>query len=261
MPSRHSAAFNGSLVFAITIVAAYASALPGALRDGLGGGDLVLLVALGLAYIFIGSYGDHWWHRFGGPGPRLIYFAIQLVLAGAILYLCRVNGFMSLIIFPLISQAQASLSRWLALLVGALCVLTFGAVLYAVAGLGPTLTSLPVIIAGFIFVAVFTDVALREQVARGEVARLAAELRAANQKLREAAGQVEELATIQERNRLARDIHDSLGHYLTVINVQLEASAPADQSLLVEDGMTRDIEHDDTRSISMTAAVVAALLR
>jgi signal transduction histidine kinase len=34
--------------------------------------------------------------------------------------------------------------------------------------------------------------------------------------------QVAELATIAERNRLARDIHDSLGHYLTVIGVQLE---------------------------------------
>jgi signal transduction histidine kinase len=33
---------------------------------------------------------------------------------------------------------------------------------------------------------------------------------------------VEELATTKERNRLARDIHDSLGHFLTIINVQLE---------------------------------------
>ena len=33
------------------------------------------------------------------------------------------------------------------------------------------------------------------------------------------------LATTEERNRLARDIHDSLGHYLTVINVQLEKAS------------------------------------
>ena len=33
---------------------------------------------------------------------------------------------------------------------------------------------------------------------------------------------MEELATAKERNRLARDLHDSLGHYLTIINVQLE---------------------------------------
>jgi signal transduction histidine kinase len=35
-------------------------------------------------------------------------------------------------------------------------------------------------------------------------------------------GQVAALATATERNRLARDIHDSLGHHLTVIAVQLE---------------------------------------
>ncbi len=34
--------------------------------------------------------------------------------------------------------------------------------------------------------------------------------------------QVAELATTEERNRIAREIHDSLGHYLTVVNIQLE---------------------------------------
>jgi signal transduction histidine kinase len=38
-------------------------------------------------------------------------------------------------------------------------------------------------------------------------------------------GQVAELATAAERNRLARDLHDSLGHQLTVIAVQLEKAA------------------------------------
>jgi signal transduction histidine kinase len=32
------------------------------------------------------------------------------------------------------------------------------------------------------------------------------------------------MATIQERNRLAREIHDNVGHYLTVVNVQIEAA-------------------------------------
>jgi len=36
------------------------------------------------------------------------------------------------------------------------------------------------------------------------------------------AGQVERLATVAERNRLARDLHDSLGHHLTAASVQLE---------------------------------------
>jgi signal transduction histidine kinase len=36
--------------------------------------------------------------------------------------------------------------------------------------------------------------------------------------------QIEDLATVKERNRLAREIHDGLGHYLTVVNVQIEAA-------------------------------------
>lgn len=49
-------------------------------------------------------------------------------------------------------------------------------------------------------------------------------LEAANLKLTEYAKQIEALATARERNRLAREIHDSLGHYLTVVNMQIEAA-------------------------------------
>jgi signal transduction histidine kinase len=35
---------------------------------------------------------------------------------------------------------------------------------------------------------------------------------------------VEELATLQERNRIARDIHDSLGHSLTIFNIHIAAA-------------------------------------
>jgi signal transduction histidine kinase len=45
-----------------------------------------------------------------------------------------------------------------------------------------------------------------------------------HEKLRQYALQVEELAAIQERNRIARDIHDSLGHALTALNVQLQTA-------------------------------------
>jgi len=69
--------------------------------------------------------------------------------------------------------------------------------------------------AGFLFIIAFTRLAQSEQQARHQ-------LEAANQQLIDYAAQVEQLATIRERNRLAREVHDSLGHYLTVINVQLE---------------------------------------
>ena len=47
-------------------------------------------------------------------------------------------------------------------------------------------------------------------------------LTAANKKLRQYALKIENQATLEERNRIAREIHDSLGHSLTALNLQLE---------------------------------------
>ena len=64
----------------------------------------------------------------------------------------------------------------------------------------------------------------REQEARQRSERLLGELEASHRQLSAYAERVAELATLEERNRLAREIHDSLGHYLTAINIQLEKS-------------------------------------
>ncbi len=45
-----------------------------------------------------------------------------------------------------------------------------------------------------------------------------------HQQLQQYALQVEDLAAVQERNRIAREIHDSLGHALTTLNVQLQTA-------------------------------------
>jgi signal transduction histidine kinase len=66
------------------------------------------------------------------------------------------------------------------------------------------------------------QVVQRERSNRRRAEMLLSDLEASHIKLARYAEQVAELATIEERNRLARDIHDSLGHYLTVIGVQLE---------------------------------------
>jgi len=49
-------------------------------------------------------------------------------------------------------------------------------------------------------------------------------LTAANEKLRQYALKIENQATLEERNRIAREIHDSLGHSLTALNLQLETA-------------------------------------
>lgn len=68
-----------------------------------------------------------------------------------------------------------------------------------------------------VFAAVLTTLHVREQRARAELAEV-------NAQLRRYAAQAEELATTRERNRMARDIHDGLGHHLTVVQMQLQAA-------------------------------------
>lgn len=71
--------------------------------------------------------------------------------------------------------------------------------------------------------AAYVALALREERgARRRAEALLEEVRAAHRALAASARQAAELAALQERTRLARDIHDSLGHHLTAMGIQLE---------------------------------------
>lgn len=66
------------------------------------------------------------------------------------------------------------------------------------------------------------QVALQERNSRLEIAE--AELRRALDQERALNQRIEELAAIAERNRIARDIHDSMGHNLVALNIQMESA-------------------------------------
>lgn len=68
-----------------------------------------------------------------------------------------------------------------------------------------------------LFLQLLVDAAFQEQQRQEQLA-------AANAQLRNYALRIEDLATVQERNRIAREIHDSLGHALTVFSIHLEAA-------------------------------------
>lgn len=214
------------LVIVVVALAAYLPLLFDPNLASLPAGSLALLLSLGAAYLLAGTYGWCLVDRVGAPGGYALYFVVQIAIALAGSYLSLalpVGGFLWLLILPVTAQSLA-LPR-----VGtaAVCALALGGLTLILARFGGwagALQSLVSISAGVVFVLVFTQIALREQAAREEIERLAAELRLANHRLREYAVQVEELAITRERNRLAREIHDSLGHYLTVINVQLGAA-------------------------------------
>lgn len=80
------------------------------------------------------------------------------------------------------------------------------------------------LLAPYILTVLLTVAVLRQGEDRRRVQRLYEDLQAAHQELIDLHRQAREASITQERNRLAREIHDSLAHYLTVINVQLEAA-------------------------------------
>ncbi|MFZ5642878.1 MAG: sensor histidine kinase [Bacillota bacterium] len=102
--------------------------------------------------------------------------------------------------------------------------------------------------------------AKRERVNRLRVEKILRELEVSHRQLQDYAEKVAELATIEERNRLARDIHDSLGHYLTVINIQLEkAMAFRDINPQAADQAVRDAKRIAGEALQDTRRSVGAL--
>jgi signal transduction histidine kinase len=97
---------------------------------------------------------------------------------------------------------------------------------------------------------------------------LLAALEEAHRQLRVYAELVEELATTKERNRLAREIHDSLGHYLTIINVQLEKALlfrernqeEADQAVRDAKRLASEALQEVRRSVSTLRAMQEAFV-
>ena len=110
---------------------------------------------------------------------------------------------------------------------------------------------------GIVLVITIARVVTKEKASRTRAEELLAELEVSHRQLKEYAGQVADLATTRERNRLARDIHDTLGHYLTVINVQLEKALAfrekkpeeADQAIIDAKRLASEALQDVRRSV------------
>ncbi len=71
--------------------------------------------------------------------------------------------------------------------------------------------------AAVVFVLLLVNQVLTESAIRQELLQANAQLRAYSLR-------IEDQATLQERNRIARDIHDSLGHSLTALNIQMQTA-------------------------------------
>lgn len=213
LPSRPSPAGTivGYRTFVAVVAAAYLTlvALHPAddmMMEEISWARLLPLCAL---YLVIGISGFDYARRRGSVPISIAYLLIEFAIGMGINRLAWA-GSLPLILLPLAAQAVVLLPRALAI---AMCLLV-------IAGVSGTLSWVPAwpgwlrniaqATAAVVFVVVYVGVAEREREARQRAEALTVE--------------VAQLAAANERNRMAREIHDTLGHYLTVIHVQLEAA-------------------------------------
>jgi signal transduction histidine kinase len=212
-----------NLAFAVIVMASYFATFSSLQQASLL--DIALLIILGITYIAIGIYGFEYCLKSTSLLLKLAYFVVQIPMGGIIVYLTHGAGFNALLLLPLAGHSVVLLSQYWVQAANIITMLVYVASIYAFShDWANVWTGLPIFLAGEVFIVVFTQMAVNEERAHGEVARLVTELEDANQRLREYALQIEELATTKERNRLAREIHDGLGHFLTTIFMQIQAA-------------------------------------
>ena len=167
------------------------------------------LLPLSVVYLALGIWGFDFARRRGNLFIAIAYLLVEFAIGMRINALAWGGG-LPLILLPLAAQAVVLLPRVLA---AVMCVLVIAGVsgnLSWVPEWPHWLRNIAQATAAVVFVVVYVGVAQRERQARQSTEALSAELA--------------QLAAANERNRMAREIHDTLGHYLTVIHVQLEAA-------------------------------------
>ncbi len=200
---------SADLAFAIVVLASYLTTFSTIQSASLV--EIMLLAVLGMVYIIIGTYGFNHCIRSENRIYDLVYFLIQIPLGAFIVLLTKGAGYNAMVLLPLAGHAVILLSSRWAYYVNAIIIVVYAITVRTYSGdFHSVLNNLPMFIAGLIFIVIFTQMAVDEEKAREEVEHLVEEL--------------EDLTIIRERNRLAREIHDGLGHYLTALLMQIQAA-------------------------------------
>lgn len=179
-----------------------------------------------------------WWMRFALPGWQELLGMVSLGVLAFISGLLAATGmgFNWLLYFVTVGVYIYLLSTRIALIATLLLYLVLLINLGFLGGWSNITHGWSSLLAGFVFVAVFSysnrlltverersKRLLRQlEASHGELEYVHKELEQAHKQLQEYADEVEELTITRERTRMAREIHDTLGHYLTILSIQLE---------------------------------------
>ena len=185
--------------------------------------QVIIGVLFGVGYLILALFDAELLRRFSANTSNVIFFSVECAFVFGIGWALGPGGNW-LIGLPLAGIAVERLSprgRWWVYL-GIIVAIVLPILHYST--WETALMNALVISTAIFFVVIISQVRLNEEHARENAERLTRDLEMANHQLAEYASQAEELAATQERNRLAREIHDNLGHYLTIVNVQIEAA-------------------------------------
>jgi signal transduction histidine kinase len=218
---------QGKLLLALMVIAGYIVTfvtMSSQDRTSLTVQELVLGISFGAVYLLLAVSVPMFLDRVPAGWAEALFFLIECSLVLGIGFVLGTGGIW-LFVVPLAAFAVEMLGprqRWL--VYGALVAIVVVPIgLRQGTWFGALINGLTAGTA-ILFVALFAQMRLNEQQARECAEQLMAELEDANAQLAAYATQAEELAMTQERNRLAREIHDNLGHTLTIVNVQIEAA-------------------------------------
>jgi NarL family two-component system sensor histidine kinase YdfH len=186
---------------------------------------LILFTALMVAHAALRLWG----FRIVQQQPRrrlVVYFLVQGGLALSIGMLAQLEGLILALYMALVGEAAGMLwPDWRALAAAASFFVVLMAVNVVLIWGAPFLLGLlPVLGLVLAFVLVYVLLYIRQVQAREEAQTLLHELEAAHRRLEAYAAQVEALSISQERQRMARELHDTLAQGLAGLILQLEAA-------------------------------------
>lgn len=211
----------GRKTFVTTVIAVYVTAFFFPQRS-FTPAEMVSLIAAGGLYVLVGIAVIEYYTRTGSRRALAVFYALEIPLAGWIVYGTAGFFLAGLIMLPLAGLSVQVLPRRWMLTVCALLVTALGVSYGLLGGWEAALLAGGGYLTAIIFVILITQTAVRAREARAKAEAMAVELAEANRQLQNYVVQAEELAITRERARLAHEIHDSVGHTLTALDVQLE---------------------------------------
>ena len=178
---------------------------------------VLVLFGLIMTVQFLFMSCEKFWHQ-------VLYLALFTILASAFFFFDVSPGLYLVLYFIISAQAMVILPIRYGLLWVLMLAIFSGLAYISYSGIREGLVIMLVYSGGYLFFGSFGQLLSRSEAEKQKTQELLQELEITHQQLQDYVKKAEELAVAEERNRLAREMHDTLGHFLTTTSVQLEGA-------------------------------------